>query len=128
MGNLNVRVLPKELEIPAIDVRDRIPEETISFIAREIAAHFRPKKIILFGTYAYGDPKPESDLDLLVILETDMRESQKALQIRKLLNPSFGIDIVVFTPGNLQKRLALGDSFLKEVVTKGRVLYESPDD
>jgi predicted nucleotidyltransferase len=116
-----------EFQVPTIDVRERIPSEVIAQINQQIVERFHPMKIILFGSYAYGNPQPESDVDLLVVMETSLREIQQALQIRKFLNPLFGLDIIVYTPVNLANRLEWGDSFLREVVTKGKVLYESID-
>ena len=116
-----------EFQVPTIDVRERIPSEVIAQIAHQIAERFHPIKIILFGSYAYGNPQPESDVDFLIVMETSLREIQQALQIRKYLNPLFGLDIIVYTPINLSNRLEWGDSFLQEVVAKGKVLYESVD-
>jgi len=115
------------LVVPTIDVRKRIQIDVIHLLARQIADRFHPQKVILFGSYAYGQPHPESDVDLLVIMETSLRESQQALQIRQFLNPLFGLDIIVYPPGKLFQRLAWGDSFLREIVERGVVLYESPD-
>lgn len=113
--------------IPTIDVRDRIPDNIIRLLARRIVDRFQPQKIILFGSYAYGKPRPESDIDLLVIMETVKRESQQAMQIRQYLNPLFGLDIIVYSPAKIKQRLAWGDSFLTEIVERGIVLYESLD-
>jgi predicted nucleotidyltransferase len=113
------------LPVPTIDVRERIPAEVIHLLARQIADRFHPQKIILFGSYANGQPHPESDIDLLVIMETEMRESQQALQIRQYLNPLFGLDIIVYPPAKVEQRLAWGDSFLSEIIKQGIILYES---
>jgi predicted nucleotidyltransferase len=115
------------LFVPAIDTRQRIEPDVIRQLARQIALQFHPRKIILFGSYAYGQPRPESDVDLLVIMETDLRESQQALQIRQYLKPLFGLDILVYPPAKLSQRLEWGDSFLTEIVSRGIILYESPD-
>jgi hypothetical protein len=65
-------------------------------------------------------------VDLLVIMETHLRETQQALKIRQHINPLFGVDIIVYTPTRLEQRLKLGDSFLHEIIEKGLVVYESP--
>lgn len=116
------------LRVPTIDARERIQGDTIRLLARRIADRFHPRKIILFGSYAYGQPRPESDVDLLVIMETPLREAQQALQIRQYLNPLFGLDIIVYPPAKIEQRIALGDSFLSEIVERGVALYESADD
>lgn len=116
-----------QLAVPAIDVRTRIPEQVIHELAIQIAERFRPIRIILFGSYARGAPKPESDIDLLVIMDTALRETQQALEIRQFIRPLFGLDILVYTPQNIEQRLAWGDSFLREIIDQGTVLYESAD-
>ena len=115
------------LVVPTIDIRERIPADVIRLLARQIVDRFHPQKMILFGSYAYGQPRPESDIDLLIIMDTEMRESVQALQIRQYLNPLFGLDIIVYPPAKLKQRLAWGDSFLREIVERGVVLYESAD-
>lgn len=115
------------LKAPAIDVRDRIPEEIIRELISRIATQFKPERIILYGSYAYGQPRPESDVDLLVVMDTAMRETAQALQIRQAITPTFGVDLLVITPQRLAQRLKWGDSFLKEITAKGVVVYESPD-
>ena len=111
--------------IESINVRKRISPASISQIVHSIADRFHPQKIILFGSYAYGSPRPESDIDLLVIMDTTLKLSQQAIEIRQYLNPLFGLDLIVYTPEALNRRLALGDSFLQEIIAKGEILYES---
>ncbi len=115
------------LVVPTIDQRTRIPENVLVELARLIAEKFKPRKIILFGSYAYGTPRPESDVDLLVIMDTSLRETRQALEIRKYLNLHFGVDILVYTPARFAQRLEWGDSFLQEINENGRLMYESPD-
>jgi predicted nucleotidyltransferase len=115
------------LVAPTIDARDRIPDEIIQELISRISSQFRPERIILFGSYAYGKPRPESDVDLLVVMDTPIRETQQALEIRQHVKPLFGVDILVYSPSRLEQRLKLGDWFLREITEKGRVVYESPD-
>jgi uncharacterized protein len=93
----------------------------------QIAEQFQPRQIILFGSYAYGKPSQESDVDLLVVMATTLRKSEQELLIRQSINPLFGVDILVYTPEQLKQRISLGDHFLQEIVKRGVVLYESPD-
>ena len=113
------------LSVPTIDKRVRIPMPVIHTLAQRIAEMFRPQQIILFGSYACGNPRPESDVDLLVIMETSLKESEQAMQIRRAVNVLFGLDLIVYTPSNLAQRISWGDSFLREVTQRGLVLYES---
>jgi len=115
------------LFVPTVDVRERIPEVVIENIACQIVEKFHPQKIILFGSYAYGQPRPESDVDLLVIMDTELRETEQATQILQQIDYLFGLDLLVYTPQQLAQRLELGDSFLSEVLEKGKILYESTD-
>ena len=92
--------------------------------SRKIAAKFDPERIILFGSYAYGKPTADSDVDLLVVLEFNGRPVDKAYEIRCSTESTFPLDLLVRSPLNLNRRIALGDAFLKELVEKGKVLYE----
>jgi predicted nucleotidyltransferase len=105
------------------------PSEIIDFADR-IAARFRPERIILFGSYAYGTPTEDSDVDLLVVmrlrrLRTDPRD--KAVEIRTAAGSSFPLDLLVRTPATIRQRLEWNDFFLQEVVRKGIILYEASD-
>jgi predicted nucleotidyltransferase len=94
--------------------------------ARAVAERFAPEKIILFGSYAYGQPHEDSDVDLLVIMPA-RNELDQAVRIRLAVPNDFPMDLIVRTPKNLAWRLAEGDWFLREVVAKGKVLYEKAD-
>lgn len=100
-----------------------MPMRVIRQFARRVAERFRPDKIILFGSYAYGTPHADSDVDILVIMPTTNQLDQ-AVKIELACNPQFPLDIIVRTPHNMQWRLAEGESFLREITAKGKVLYE----
>lgn len=91
--------------------------------ARQIAERFQPDKIILFGSYAYGTPHADSDVDILVIMPA-RNQLDQAVKIELACDPPFPVDLVVRTPHNLSWRLAEGESFLCEITAKGKVLYE----
>jgi uncharacterized protein len=103
-----------------------IPRAVIGRFAQAVAEQFRPDKIILFGSYAYGRPHDDSDVDLLVVMPA-RNELDQAVRIRLAVAYRFPLDLLVRTPRNLAWRLAEGDSFLSEVVSKGQVLYEKAD-
>jgi predicted nucleotidyltransferase len=94
-------------------------------VVERIVTLFRPQKVILFGSYATGAPTRDSDVDLLVEMETRLRGVEQAVAIRRAVDFPFPTDLLVRTPGQIIERLALGDTFLREVVTKGMVLYEA---
>jgi len=112
------------VKVPPITQRTRIPQDAIDYVVWQIAEKFQPLKIILFGSYAYGTPRPESDVDLLVIMETPLKEIEQEISICQEIEYHFGLDLLVKTPATLANRLTLGDPFLKEIVKKGQVLYE----
>ena len=93
-----------------------------------VAKQFRPQKIILFGSYAYGQPTADSDVDLLVVMNrTRHRGERMSLRIRLAMPASFPMDLLVRTPHSLSQRMTWGDPFTQEILTKGKVLYEAVD-
>jgi predicted nucleotidyltransferase len=91
--------------------------------ARQVGERFRPDKIILFGSRAYGTPHADSDVDLLVIMPA-RNQIDQAIRIRWECPASFPMDLIVRTPHNLGWRIKEGELFHTEIVTKGKVLYE----
>jgi len=113
--------------VPNINQRQRIPAQAIDDIVCQIAEKFKPQKIILFGSYARRRPRPESDVDLLVVMDTLLTETEQAVQILQNIEYHFGLDLLVRTPDNLMRRLELGDPFLREIIAEGKTLYERSD-
>ncbi len=100
-----------------------VPKSAIRRFAREVAEQFRPDKIILFGSHAYGKPHADSDVDILVIMPC-RNELDQAVKIGLAVDRLFPLDIIVRKPHNMKWRLAEGDDFLQETTSKGKVLYE----
>ena len=103
-----------------------IPLRVIRRFAREVAERFRPDKIILFGSYAYGTPHADSDVDILVVMPA-RNEIDQAFKIRCQVAAEFPMDLFVLKPRNVKWRLEEHESFLTEIMTKGKVLYEKND-
>lgn len=103
-----------------------IPMRVIRRFARDVAGRFQPDKIILFGSYAYGTPHDDSDVDVLVIMPA-RNQIDQAFKIHVTIDPPFPVHVVVRTPHNMNWRLKEGDPFLREVVEKGKVLFEKAD-
>ncbi len=102
----------------------QITKEQIQAVADKIAKEFQPEKIILFGSYAWGKPHEDSDVDLCIIKNVEntrelARDIDSALTTR-----SFPMDIVVFKPRKEFHRLSMSDAFYKQVLTQGTILYE----
>ncbi|NJM09003.1 nucleotidyltransferase domain-containing protein [Candidatus Gracilibacteria bacterium] len=92
-------------------------------LSEQIVREFAPERIILFGSYAYGEPDSESDVDVLVVMNHEQNNVYQAIEILNRLNPTFPIDLLVRTPREIEERLALNDMFLRDIVTRGRLLY-----
>ena len=102
-----------------------ITHKKIRAAARKIVSEIHPEKIILFGSFAYGEPTPDSDVDLLVIMKSELSPHARSVQISNILSPRpFPVDIIARTPDEVAERLAIGDSFFLEVMSKGKILYE----
>jgi predicted nucleotidyltransferase len=100
-----------------------IPMSAIRRFARRIAERFQPQKIILFGSYAYGTPHAGSDVDILVIMPA-RNELDQAWKIDRELERNFSLHLIVRSPRNMEWRLREGDWFLREIVARGKVLYD----
>jgi predicted nucleotidyltransferase len=92
---------------------------------QKIVSELKPEKVVLFGSYAYGMPNPHSDVDLLVIMKTRASLKNRSWAVSRLLIPRpFPVDILVKTPKEVSDALASGDFFIKEILTRGKVLYD----
>jgi predicted nucleotidyltransferase len=100
-----------------------IPLRVIRRYARAIAEEFQPDKIILFGSYAYGTPHEDSDVDLLVVMPARDPHAQAVRILFRLAAP-FPVDLLVRTPKEMAWRLDEGESFTTTIVSQGKVLYE----
>ncbi len=103
-----------------------INEQSIMDLRDRIAVEFCPQRIILFGSYAYGNPGADSDLDILVVLKDGDSGPKKAIEILRRINPRIPVDLVVRTAEEVRWRLRANDFFLSEILKHGRVLYEAP--
>ncbi len=104
-----------------------ITEEMVRDITQRIVQAFQPEKIVLFGSYAYGQPEFQSDLDLFVVMNRLRRKSvfERDRVVAHVARPSgVAMDVLVRTPQEVAQRLKMGDRFFHEVMTKGQVLYE----
>lgn len=102
-----------------------ISEEQIHEIVERIVVGVNPDKVILFGSYAYGEPDEDSDLDLLVVKETSIPRYKRGREVRKhLRGVKIPIDIVVYTEDEIREFHGVKTSFIAQITREGRVLYE----
>jgi uncharacterized protein len=104
-------------------MRSDIPLRVIRRFARQVAARFRPDKIILFGSYAYGEPNEDSDVDLVIVMPA-RNQLDQAAKIRIAVPAPFPMDLIVRTPKRIEQGVKDGDSFTLEILAKGKILYE----
>ena len=97
----------------------------IQKIVQQIVDHFHPQKVILFGSYAHGTPTADSDVDLLVVMETEEPPLHAAARIAAAVDHPCALDILVRSPSDLEASLARQGVFATEILTTGIVLYEA---
>ncbi|MFH1096394.1 MAG: nucleotidyltransferase domain-containing protein [Candidatus Desantisbacteria bacterium] len=101
-----------------------VTQEQINEIIRRIVENFRPQKIILFGSYAYGNPTEGSDLDLLIVKESNVPRHKRGREVRRYLRGlKVSIDLLVYTKDEIQKWSNIKPAFITTIMEKGRVLY-----
>jgi len=103
-----------------------IENELICQLVEKIVSGYFPKKIILFGSYAYGNPISGSDIDLLIIKNTDKRPMDRWMEVKRLLRDpdrAIAVSPLVYTEREIEERRAIRDFFLEEIFEKGKVLY-----
>ena len=100
-------------------------KEEIQAVADKIAKEFQPEKIILFGSYAWGTPHQNSDVDVLIIKQTNKKKWEREYELRsKLIGNHFPpLDMLIYTPEELEHRKELGDVFVKSILSNGTTLY-----
>jgi len=100
--------------------------KVIKRLVQVIAQKYRPEKIILFGSYAYGKPDKDSDIDLLIVKETKKSFFERLYEVRRIASEArrgYPFEPVVLTPREVKERLEIGDQFFEEVMNKGKILY-----
>ena len=101
-----------------------VDEKQIAELSERIVRDFQPERIILFGSYAYGQPRPDSDVDLLVVLPFEGTGFRKSLEILNRLAPDFSLDLLARRPEDTARRYREGDPLIREALDHGKVVYE----
>lgn len=107
-------------------IGDKRVKETINKMVEKIIKDYRPKKVILFGSYAYGEPAEDSDIDLLIIKNTDKRPIDRWVEVKRLLRDTTGklpVAPLVYTEKEIEERVSIKDFFIEEILEKGEILY-----
>jgi predicted nucleotidyltransferase len=97
-------------------------------VCKRIAEAYHPEKIILFGSHAYGNPTPESDMDLLIVMDCEDHPIDQTVRMRIELGLVTPMDLLVRTPEEVKKRVEEGDMFMRLIVERGKVMYEAKHD
>jgi len=99
--------------------------EVLPEVVQRLVAALQPEKIILFGSYANGRPTLDSDVDLLVVMQSEEPLFPRIRRVAEVAQvPYLPMDVIVRTPVEVAERLAMGDSFLAGILEKGTVLYD----
>ena len=101
-------------------------QQKIKEITDKIVQTYHPEKIILFGSWAWGKPHEDSDFDFFIIKDTDTPSLKRIEEVDRIFSRrEFPMDFLVYTPDQVENRLKIGDLFVKDILTNGRVLYEA---
>lgn len=92
-------------------------------VTNRISTNYCPEKIILFGSAAKGNINNSSDLDLLIVKNTTRNPWDRILDVDKYIEHNLALDILVYTPNEIKKRIEINDFFIKDIMNNGKVLY-----
>src|SRR5438552_2893069 len=107
----------------------RVTKRELQWAVNRLIVALDPEKIILFGSYAYGKPQQDSDIDILIVKASDERPTiLTGNAYRSVWGKTFPMDILVRTPQWMEERLKIGDSFIQEIAQRGRILYDRQSD
>jgi prevent-host-death family protein len=95
----------------------------VEIAVEQLKVHYRPKKIILFGSAARGELKDASDIDIFVIKDTDKRPLDRIDEAMEFIDADNPVDLHIYTPSEVEERLSLGDFFVEDVMKNGKVMY-----
>lgn len=97
--------------------------EKIDDIKKQLIEKYRPEKIILFGSSAWGE-EDINDIDLFIIKrEVPYYGADRIIELYRMMDIDAAVDFIVYKPEEAEERLALGDPFIKKIYEEGKVLY-----
>lgn len=98
----------------------------LKVITKRIVAQYDPEKIILFGSYAWGKPNKDSDFDLFIVKKGKGNFLSEQNKVRRIIDGEIAADILIATPAEVKRKLTFGDFFFKEIIKKGKSVYDKP--
>ena len=98
-------------------------ENKVKEVIQDIIQEYKPEKIYLFGSFAWGKPTKDSDIDIFIIKKTKKDRIERQLEVRRIIKGRLPVDILVYTPEEIEKRLKMKDFFIKDIIDKGKLLY-----
>jgi predicted nucleotidyltransferase len=107
------------------ELKNTVSQKDIREIVRQVVERFRPQKVILFGSYAQGKPTPDSDVDLLVIMDTEEKPVHAAARISTNIDHPFPLDVLVMSPEEFEETKAVVGGLAYPAHHWGKVLYEA---
>ena len=110
-----------------LETRTTASADDIQGIVQQIVQRFHPRRVVLFGSYAQGAPREDSDVDLLVIMDTDEQPLRAAARIAAMVDHPFPLDIIVLRPSEFTASLERKGVFATTVMRTGKVVYEAGD-
>lgn len=116
-----------ESESSEVGVQTKEVKPIIFEIVEKLKKEYNPLKIILFGSYACGNPREDSDIDLFILKNTHERRVDRFVRVKRIIyDPHRKVPVspLVYTPDEVEERLVIGDDFVKEIIQEGVVLYE----
>lgn len=112
------------MKLFTVEERENSLREELDRIIEVIRTEYRPEKVILFGSLADGTLHEWSDIDLLIIKETDNRPIDRTVEVAKMIRPKVGIDLFIYTPKELDILVKEKYSFLLNILKTGKTVYE----
>ncbi|TSC77735.1 MAG: DNA polymerase beta domain-containing protein [Parcubacteria group bacterium Gr01-1014_33] len=99
-------------------------EQKIKEIVQKIVNEYQPEKIILFGSWAWGTPGKDSDVDLFIVKKSEQSQFERIREVKRIIfGTDIATDVLVYTPEQVERRSALGDPLVKKILSSGRLLY-----
>lgn len=102
--------------------------QDIEDMARRIGRAANAHRVILFGSYARGTPTDDSDVDFMIIAESDLPRFKRSRKLYNMIKPyPFPMDLLVYTPDEIERGKKSAVSFVSQVLREGKIVYVGGD-